>query len=356
MNGELIAVPTGGGNTALAQIRGEMETMIELANRYPRNIEQAVRNSAAMACEDKDTAGSCFYSLPPRGADQKRITGPSVRLAEIMAQQWGRMNVECRIGREEEGYVTAEAVAFDFETMTRFKVEKRRRITKKDGSRYGDDGVEKTVNAVLSIAKRDAIFQLIPRMYVNKVYEAARTTALDGAKSMKERRFKLVEHWEKQGIPKKKLLEHLGYKDEDSITVDDLDYLLGVWTAIKNKDYDVSDAFDAPRHQPEKAEFDVDAVKPAEKQPEPPKADAKPPKKKKEPEPEPEQDATVQVFERLLELRKEKGIPNEVFDQLVKDVSDDRAVTATALNAMEVMNLIAALENWTPPKPRTTEP
>lgn len=242
----------------------EMTTQILLAHRFPRNERRSVTRAKSMATENKDIAESCFYSLP---RSNKRIVGPSVRLAEIMASTWGNLHVVVRQGDEADKWVTAVAHAYDMESLTSVSVEKRRRITTKDGQRYGDDMITNTANAVASITFRDAVFRVIPRCYVNEVYEAAREVALDGAKSMAERRTNAVKWWETQGVDSKKLLDHFGYKGVDELTVDDLDYLTGLRTGIKQRDYDVSDIFDRPRGEREVASVSIADVVAAPEQP-----------------------------------------------------------------------------------------
>jgi len=263
---------------ATPSVSPEMATQILLAHQFPRNERQAVDKARQMACENKDISESCFYSIP-RG--EKRIVGPSVRLAEIMATTWGNLHVMVRQGDDGDKYTTATAHVYDMQTLTSVSVEKRRRATysrdvkgrngavkHKAGERYNDDMLTVTANAAASIAFRDAVFRIVPKNYVQEVYEAAREVALEGAKSMKERRQLAAKWWEDQGVDRKMLLDHLGYASIDEMTLDDLDYLTGLRTGLRQRDYDVSDIFSAPRTgEREKATVSPDDVTPAKEQP-----------------------------------------------------------------------------------------
>lgn len=244
-----------------AQVSPEMATQIMLAKQFPRNERRNIDKAIQLATESKDVAEGCFYSLPPRGGSSKRIAGPSVRLAEIMAATYENLHVVVRVGEEADRYVTAQATAYDMQNLASVSVEKRRRITNKFGERYSDDMIQNTANAAASIAFRDAVFRIIPKSFVMQAYERARSVALDGAKSMAERRQIALRRWKEKGVEEKTVLDHLGYKKVDEITIDDLDYFTGLFSGLKDKDYDIEDIFSAPRDggKPEREEASVSA-------------------------------------------------------------------------------------------------
>jgi hypothetical protein len=53
-----------------------------------------------------------FYKLPRGG---KKIEGPSVRMAEVVAYSWGNLRVDARIATGGAKTVTAVGTAFDLE-------------------------------------------------------------------------------------------------------------------------------------------------------------------------------------------------------------------------------------------------
>lgn len=331
---DVMAVPYEGA--IQQQSKGEIAALIEIAHRYPRNEERAINKAAAMACESEEVAQGCFYSVPRAG---KRVNGPSVRLAEILASQWGNLHVGVRVLDEGEREVMVEGVCIDLESNVRVVIPKRRRIVNKEGERYSEDMIQNTINAASSIAFRDAVFRVIPRMYVNKINEMARTVALGGAKSMKERRHNAVKYWENLGVDKKKLLTHLGYKDVDSITVDDLDYLLGLAAGIKNRDYDVDEAFRMPRENGVvdiEAPPVIEAVKPEEAAVEVPSA-----------QPQREDMENLDAFrERIRALVEERGLHARTAKSIMARAIGT-VIPLEECDAMQLAQIEAAIASYT---------
>ena len=68
---------------AMAEVQGGMV----LAKQFPRN-QTAALDQILQACERKTLADQATYEYP-RG--DTLISGPSVRLAECIAQHWGNM-------------------------------------------------------------------------------------------------------------------------------------------------------------------------------------------------------------------------------------------------------------------------
>ena len=61
-------------------------------------------------------AQSAVYSYARGGSS---VTGPSIRLAEMLAQNWGNIQYGIRELSSENGESTVEAFAWDVETNTR---------------------------------------------------------------------------------------------------------------------------------------------------------------------------------------------------------------------------------------------
>lgn len=102
------------GHRAVAEVQGAM--MIARAN--PRDQVQAM-DRILNACTRQTLAESAIYSYSRGGAD---VTGPSIRLAEAMAQAWGNMQFGLRELSQAHGESTVQAYAWDVETNTRKEV------------------------------------------------------------------------------------------------------------------------------------------------------------------------------------------------------------------------------------------
>lgn len=93
----------------------EVQAAMVIAKRFPRDVRAAIdriRNS----CARKTLAGQALYVYARGGTD---ISGPSIRLAEAVAQQWGNLQYGIRELEQRNGESTVEAFAWDLETNTR---------------------------------------------------------------------------------------------------------------------------------------------------------------------------------------------------------------------------------------------
>lgn len=93
----------------------EVKGQILMAKMYPRNTYQAQKRIED-ACKRPTLAGSALYSYPRGG---KNVTGPSIRLAEVLAQNWGNISFGFKELEQNDGESTAMAYAWDVETNTR---------------------------------------------------------------------------------------------------------------------------------------------------------------------------------------------------------------------------------------------
>ena len=125
----------------------EVQGAIFMAKQFPRDEYRAIEKITRM-CERMSLAEQATYSYPRGG---KQVTGPSIRLAEAIAQAWG--NIDCGVIELENKNGASElmAYAWDLETNTRvtkmFKV-KHVRDTKKGSTALTDsrDIYEATAN------------------------------------------------------------------------------------------------------------------------------------------------------------------------------------------------------------------
>jgi hypothetical protein len=220
--------------------RSEVEAQLDAAHKYPRKVSLFLKEAMALATITREVAESCIYSLPRGG---KMVTGPSVRLAEIAASAYRNLHVAARVVDAEDKEVVSQGVTWDLERNVRVTVEARRRITKKDGSRFDDDMITVTGNAAASIALRNAIFRVIPRAYIDVVYAEARRVAVGDARTLADRRLAVLANFEKLGVVKERVLAKVGKTAVEDVGLDELEVLIGLGTAIRNKDMTIDDVF-----------------------------------------------------------------------------------------------------------------
>lgn len=106
----------------------EVQAMMVIAKKFPRDPIKATDKILQM-CTRAKLAETALYSYSRGGTE---ITGPSIRLAEAVAQAWGNLQFgfrELSRGLNPDGstYSDVEAYAWDLETNTRRPVSFRQR-------------------------------------------------------------------------------------------------------------------------------------------------------------------------------------------------------------------------------------
>lgn len=264
--------------------RSEVETQLDAAHRYPRSIARFLKEALSLATLNRHVAESCIYALPRGG---KTIAGPSVRLAEIVASAYGNLHIGSRVVDAEEKEVVAQGIAWDLEKNLRVTVEARRRITNKYGKRYDDDMITVTGAAAASVAIRNAVFRVVPRAYVDSIYEKVRETAVGDAKTLASRREDVVGRLQKIGVPIERIFVRVGGKSIEDIGLEGLEVLIGLGTAIKNREMTIDVAFPPIDTSGEKSKaLETELLTPATEAKVPTSATAKEPAQaKSEPKP-----------------------------------------------------------------------
>lgn len=110
-------------STAVAQTDqqravAEVQAAMMIARMNPRDPIAAM-DRILNACSRPTLADSAVYTYSRGGSD---VTGPSIRLAEAMAQSWGNMQFGIRELEQRNGESTVQAFAWDVETNTRREV------------------------------------------------------------------------------------------------------------------------------------------------------------------------------------------------------------------------------------------
>lgn len=230
-----------GPESVIQQIsRSESEVQAALAHRFPRDIQRATGNAMALATLNEEMAAACFYAMPRGGTT---IEGPSVRLAEILAQCWGNLRASSYIIEVGETTVTARGVCWDLENNLFTTQDRSRRITKKNGDRYNDDMIGVTSNAACSVAYREAVFRCIGKAVVDPIWQECRRVAIGESRSVASSWSACTGHFSKMGVQESQLLERLGYDTVSQVTRNDIGTLRGLFTAIKDGEASLDGTF-----------------------------------------------------------------------------------------------------------------
>lgn len=222
--------------------RANIDIQVSTAKQYPRSISRCANNAVALVTMDKDTAQSCGYALPRGG---KPITGPSVHLAKIIAQQYGNLRAEAKVVEITDKQVVSRGTAWDLENNYAVSFEVRRSIVGKNGNRFSDDMITVTGNAANSIAYRNAIFGIVPKSITDKAYKAAQhliTGDLSDEEKLIKRRDGAIKHFtDTYGITEEEVIKLCGKHTVNQIQADEIALLLGFAQSLKDGDTTVEE-------------------------------------------------------------------------------------------------------------------
>lgn len=222
--------------------KANVDAQVSTAKRYPRNISRAVDNSIALATLDNETAQSMGYALPRGG---KPITGPSVHLAKLVVSNWGNMRTEAKVVSVTDKEVISRGTAWDLENNVASAFEVRRKITGKDGRRFNEDMITVTGNAANSIAYRNAVFAVVPKGIVDKIYKAAQkqiTGDLSDEDKLIKRRANAIKFFnDEYAITEDEVLKLCGKQTVKQIKADEIALLIGIMQSLKDGDTTVDE-------------------------------------------------------------------------------------------------------------------
>lgn len=292
----------GGDDVSLAAdlTRAEVDQQVSTAKRYPRAVSTVQKNIETMATLDMQTAMECIYVLP---RDGKKITGPSVRFAEIVAQAWGNCRIATRVTNIGKTHLEATGIFHDLETNIAIAKSVSVRITTKNGRRYGDDMIGVAAAAGTAKALRNAVLAVVPKGVWRKGLDKAQAVIAGTAETLAARRHQMVvKMGEEFGAKPAEIFQVLGVADLADVTLGHMIQLAGVYTSVSTgearwEDIVAHSAPEAAQPPANKTLAGANGSKPAATKAEPakePEKDAAPKpaaKPKTTPKPEPEAEA-----------------------------------------------------------------
>ena len=211
----------------------EVQSAIVLAKRFPRNQIDAL-DRILVACQRPGLAEQALYTYARGGTE---ITGPSIRLAECLAQNWGNVQFGIKELEQRNGESTVEAFAWDMETNVRqtkaFQV-KHERYTKK-----GKYALEDPRDIYEMIANNGArrlracILGIIPGDIVEAAQGQCESTMKAKADTSPEALKKLVDAFAGYGVTKEQIEKRI-QRRIDTITAAQLIQLRKIYNSLKD--------------------------------------------------------------------------------------------------------------------------
>ncbi|ANB83312.1 hypothetical protein [Bacillus amyloliquefaciens] len=213
----------------------EVQAAMVIAKKFPRDVYAAF-DRIKKACERRLLAENAVYEYPRGGT---KVSGPSIRLAEALAQNWGNIDYGIMELEQKAGESSVMAYAWDLETNTRqtkiFTVKHERKargsITKLDDPR---DIYEMVANQGARRV-RACILGVIPGDIVDAAVDMCQKTLISGHKEPLEDRLRSAFSLFKKefGITKEMIQEYIG-SNVDAFTEQDFLKIGRIYTSLRD--------------------------------------------------------------------------------------------------------------------------
>lgn len=217
-----------------------------IAKKFPRNEIQAI-DSIKTACARVGLAELAMYSYPRGG---QTVTGPSIRLAEVLAQAWGNIDYGIIELEQKDGESIMMAVAWDLQTNTRrsmvFTVPHERKAGKEIKQLTDPrDIYEMTANQGAR-RLRSCILSIIPiDIQETAIAECEKTLKGANKEPLKDRVTNMVIAFKDNfGVTQEMLEKRLGHRS-DAITEQEMVTLRKIYTSLKDGMSKREDWFDS---------------------------------------------------------------------------------------------------------------
>ncbi|TDM49961.1 hypothetical protein ETI06_05665 [Macrococcoides goetzii] len=261
----------GTGNTlAQASASREMEEVkgqIFMAKQFPRNIFQSEQRILDN-CKRSSLAQVAVYSYPRGGT---KVEGPSIRLAEVLAQNWGNLAYGVKELEQKNGESVAMAYAWDLETNVR-----QEKVFTVPHTRHTKNGAKKLTDPrdIYELVAnngarrlRSCILGIIPGDIVDKaVEECNKTMSGNNDQPLSERINQMLQAFKEQyGVTQTQIEAYCGY-NISGFTGYDVAKMIKVFNSLKNGMSKVDDWFiKDDNKKPSKLELAMDDKKVEEK-------------------------------------------------------------------------------------------
>lgn len=223
----------------VARIQGE----IFMAKQFPRDMSKAL-SAIEKDCSRTSLAEKAVYSYPRGGTD---VTGPSIRLAESLAQAWGNMRYGFEVVDTALEASSVRAFAYDIEnnvqTERQFSVPHIR--YSKNGTKKLDDprDVYEAIANQASRRIRACILEIIPGDVVEYAVNKCSETLTNSVHIDASTPGKIVEGFKVFGVSKA-AIEKVINRNIDTLTTQNYLRLTTIYQSLKDGMANPEDFFD----------------------------------------------------------------------------------------------------------------
>lgn len=229
---------TGPGESVMAvsaaRAMQEVQGQIVMAKRFPRDIMQADKRIME-ACKRPTLARLAQYAYPRGG---QTVTGPSIRLAEVLAQAWGNLDFGIRELSQENGESVVEAYCWDLETNVKqtkvFTVRHERKAKGKIEKLTDPRDIYELVANNGARRMRACILGIIPQDIVESAMSVCNQTVLGKSdKPLIDRVREMVKAFDGYGVNKEMIELRLNHSVE-TINLEELVELGKIFNSVKD--------------------------------------------------------------------------------------------------------------------------
>ncbi|OAS19279.1 hypothetical protein [Paenibacillus oryzisoli] len=213
----------------------EVQMAMFVAKQFPRD-EFTAFNKIMKACERKILAEQACYEFPRGG---QKVTGPSIRLAEVVAQNWGNIDFGVIELEQKAGVSKAMSYAWDLETNVRqSKIFDVRHERKAKGSISKLDDPRDIYELVANNGARRlraCILGVIPGDVIDAAVEKCKQTMASGNKEpIGDRIRTMIVMFEKDHQVNQSMLEKFIGCKADAFSEQDLVRLRNVYKTLRD--------------------------------------------------------------------------------------------------------------------------
>lgn len=252
MTGELTPIKNSQTEMMISRQAQEVQAAMIVAKKFPRDEYEAIEK-IKRTCQRQTLAEQAIYSYPRGG---QNVSGPSIRLAEAIAQTWGNIDYGVIELNQSGGASEMMSYAWDLETNTRvtkiFTVE-HKRDTKKGSFKLEDsrDIYEATANFGAR-RMRACILGVIPGDVVDMAVNECKKTQMKDYNDLpsQEKISKIEKLFKKDFKVSKEQLEKYTGRNLADFGADEISDLWGVYKSLKDGQAKVVDYFEEEKPEP----------------------------------------------------------------------------------------------------------
>lgn len=213
----------------------EVQMAMYVAKNFPRDTYEAFQR-IMKECERKLVAENAVYEYPRGG---QKVQGPSIRLAEVIARNWGNIDYGIIELEQKEGESSMMAYAWDLETNTRqtkiFTVKHERQAKGKTNKLTDSRDVYELTANMGTRRMRACILGIIPGDVVDAAVQKCNETLISGHKEpLEDRLRKAFEAFKKEFGVTKEMIEESFKSNADAFTEHDYVKLGRIYASIRD--------------------------------------------------------------------------------------------------------------------------